>query len=233
MSRAWRIANDAFATRKAADTAPAVPYEPVREDTSSTIPRLIIAIGIRASNPPTEKTQAPGMLSTRRYDANAAATSLTAFVLPSVDRCIVEQGVVEESDHATLVLLRMGLESPDVLNVVHRPDLRRRTDQALVERVHGLAVAAVRRPDEEGGPGRDPRHQVDQAGGRQLVGEQRDPRLLGDHRVEAAQQRRAVVLHHLLLDGASAGTFGDHRGEALVLRRRLQHQLAADREAET
>ena len=38
----------------------------MREETSSTIPRLTMAIGILASSPPTENTQAPGMVSTRR-----------------------------------------------------------------------------------------------------------------------------------------------------------------------
>ena len=50
--------------------------------------------------------------------------------------------------------------------------------------------------------------------------------------MEAAQQCPAVVLDHLFLDRAGAGTLGDDRGEALVLRRRLQHHLATDREAD-
>src|SRR3954470_22890444 len=47
--------------------APAVPYEPVRADTSSTMARLTIEMGSRATRPVALKRTAPGLESTWRY----------------------------------------------------------------------------------------------------------------------------------------------------------------------
>ena len=55
-----------MATTNEADTAPAVAYEPVLVETSSTTPRLTMEIGRRATRPLSEKARAPGRDSTRR-----------------------------------------------------------------------------------------------------------------------------------------------------------------------
>ena len=50
-----------------------------------------------------------------------------------------------------------------------------------------------------------------------------------DVREQAVDRRQALGVD-LLGQRARSGALGDHRGEVVRLRRRLEHQLAADRE---
>src|SRR4051812_13399032 len=62
---------------------------------------------------------------------------------------LLQQRAAEEADDPSLVLVGVGLQPLDVPRVVDLPDLGAGADEALVQRVHGLAVAAVRGPDEQ------------------------------------------------------------------------------------
>src|SRR3712207_5434333 len=99
-----------------------------------------MAIGSRATNPLVENANAPGCRRTRTYDDRGDAISLAG---PRGGAGATGQGVAEEPDHATLVLLGVGLQPLDVLDVVHRPEAGAGPDQPLVERIHRLAVPAV------------------------------------------------------------------------------------------
>ena len=67
-SRPWNTARPPFAIMYAAETDPARAYDPVAADTSSTIPRLTMEIGSRATNPVALNRRVPGLLRIRRYD---------------------------------------------------------------------------------------------------------------------------------------------------------------------
>ena len=194
------------------------------------MPRLTMAIGSRATSPPAGEHHGTGTaqhLAVRREGGGHVSRR------GALARRGAEEGVVEEADHAALVLLGVTLEPLHVIDVVDGPEVGARSDQPLVERVHRLSVASVRRPDEQGRTRRDPVHDVDQARRLRLVGEQGDPGLLRHEGVEAADHRPRREVHELLAEGARAGALRDDRGQPRVLGGSLEHELAADGEAET
>ena len=66
----------AAAIAKAAETTPALKYDPVRDCTSKTAPNPYIEIGKRAINPAKTKELAPGKVRITLYFANTPQTLL-------------------------------------------------------------------------------------------------------------------------------------------------------------
>src|SRR5262245_38322784 len=149
----------------------------------------------------------------------------------------LEQRVVEEADHTSLVLLGSGVEAAGVLRLRDLPKCLRLVRGGVELAVELLAVLRVRCGDEQDGARGDAPDERLQVGRRRLVredAERADPPGDAGRVQELLDAPDALDVHpvQLVAQRPRAGALGDHRPQVVGLGGRLEHHLAADRQAD-